>query len=248
MTERGEQQLSRSASRLQIGRSALQWQGATLQITLDEWTAPWPQRLRGRLTLRPHALPARAFALDEAGHHHWQPIAPLARMDVDLSAPRLRWQGDAYLDHNRGDRPLAQDFQSWQWSRARSPGGDAASARIDYDAQTRAGGARALHLRVEADGRLSALPPPSVAPLADTAWLLHRHGHRHALQHEQPRGQAADGGGPALVATLESGPFYARSLLQQADGSLAMHESLSLDRFDRRWVQLLLPFRMPRWT
>jgi len=26
----------------------------------------------------------------------------------------------------------------------------------------------------------------------------------------------------------------------------AMHESLSLDRFRARWVQMLLPFRMPR--
>jgi carotenoid 1,2-hydratase len=26
----------------------------------------------------------------------------------------------------------------------------------------------------------------------------------------------------------------------------AMHESLSLARFDSRWVQTLLPFRMPR--
>jgi carotenoid 1,2-hydratase len=29
---------------------------------------------------------------------------------------------------------------------------------------------------------------------------------------------------------------------------VAMHESLSLDRFRSRWVQMLLPFRMPRWT
>jgi hypothetical protein len=27
---------------------------------------------------------------------------------------------------------------------------------------------------------------------------------------------------------------------------IAMHESLSLDRFDRRVVQAMLPFRMPR--
>jgi len=26
-----------------------------------------------------------------------------------------------------------------------------------------------------------------------------------------------------------------------------VHESLSLERFDSRWVQALLPFRMPRW-
>jgi carotenoid 1,2-hydratase len=27
---------------------------------------------------------------------------------------------------------------------------------------------------------------------------------------------------------------------------VAMHESLSLDRFMRPWVQAMLPFRMPR--
>ena len=30
------------------------------------------------------------------------------------------------------------------------------------------------------------------------------------------------------------------------DGTLAVHESLSLQRFERPWVQVLLPFRMPR--
>jgi carotenoid 1,2-hydratase len=30
------------------------------------------------------------------------------------------------------------------------------------------------------------------------------------------------------------------------DEVTAIHESLSLDRFRRRWVQMLLPFRMPR--
>ncbi|HBM14153.1 MAG TPA: carotenoid 1,2-hydratase, partial [Rhodospirillaceae bacterium] len=25
-----------------------------------------------------------------------------------------------------------------------------------------------------------------------------------------------------------------------------VHESLNLDRFNKRWVQVLLPFRMPR--
>ena len=236
MTERGDRQLSRSASRLQIGRSALSWQGAALQIDIDEWTSPWPQRLRGRLTLQPQALPARAFALDAAAMHLWQPIAPLARIDVDLASPRLRWQGEAYLDHNRGGRPLARDFQSWQWSRARSPGADAAagSARIVYDAQARDGSARGLHLLVGADGGLSVRPMPPPSALPTTAWRLPRHG--HMLGDMQP----------TLRATLESGPFYARSLLQQADGSLALHESLSLDRFDSRWVQALLPFRMPR--
>jgi carotenoid 1,2-hydratase len=51
--------------------------------------------------------------------------------------------------------------------------------------------------------------------------------------------------------SLEDGPFYARSTVaSQLLGQpvVAMHESLSLDRFRSRWVQMLLPFRMPRWT
>ena len=45
--------------------------------------------------------------------------------------------------------------------------------------------------------------------------------------------------------TLEDTPFYARSVL--VNGSdLTMHESLSLDRFRSPWVQVMLPFRMPR--
>lgn len=248
MTERGAGQLSRSAERLQIGRSALSWPGSALQIDIDEWTAPWPQRLRGRLTLQPQALPGRAFELDAGGHHIWHPIAPLARIDVDLAAPRLRWQGEAYLDHNRGSRPLAHDFESWQWSRARSGGsGSSVSsassasaipndghASIVYDAVARGGAARGLHLRIDAQGGLSSLPLPPPSPLPLTAWRLPRHGHR------------LGGAAPTLRATLESGPFYARSLLQQADGSLALHESLSLERFDNGWVQAMLPFRMPR--
>ena len=52
---------------------------------------------------------------------------------------------------------------------------------------------------------------------------------------------------PRLLATLESGPFYCRSLLRDADdGALTVHESLSLQRFSQPWVQVLLPFRMPR--
>ena len=49
--------------------------------------------------------------------------------------------------------------------------------------------------------------------------------------------------------TLEDTPFYARSVIDTSmlgEPVRAMHESLYLDRFDTRWVQALLPFRMPR--
>ena len=51
--------------------------------------------LRGeRLQCRPHG----AIRGDAAGHHHWGPIAPCARVEVDLDQPGLRWSGQAYMD------------------------------------------------------------------------------------------------------------------------------------------------------
>ena len=65
-----------------------------------------------------------------------------------------------------------------------------------------------------------------------------------------PRATRADPDTPATVLeTLEDTPFYARSVVAsrlQGDQVTAIHESLSLDRFRQPWVQMLLPFRMPR--
>lgn len=72
------------------------------------------------------------------------------------------------------------------------------------------------------------------------------------LQH-LPKGRLWRVALPARIAgqvieglkTLEDPPFYTRSqILTEAGGF--MHESLDLTRFCQPWVQLLLPFRMPR--
>ncbi len=239
MTERGARDLHPTASRLQIGPSQLNWRDdGALQIDIDEWTAPWPRRLRGQVVLQPVALPAQAFALDAHDRHQWQPISPGARVTVDFEAPRRRWSGHAYLDANHGSRPLSRDFQSWQWQRNREPDG---STRVLYEVQTRGGAPQSLSLAIDAEGQINVLPLKRPQPLPDTAWRLARHS----------RGDQA----PQLLATLESGPFYCRSLLLDRDSgaqtgtgldAVAVHESLSLDRFDQAWVQALLPFRMPR--
>ena len=49
--------------------------------------------------------------------------------------------------------------------------------------------------------------------------------------------------------TLEDTPFYSRSVIETGlfgEQVTAVHESLSLDRFQAPWVQAMLPFRIPR--
>jgi carotenoid 1,2-hydratase len=117
MTERGKRHVERTSSTLQIGPSGLSWDGSALTARIDEITVPWGRRMRGTVRLHPHALLDRAYALDDAAGHHWCPIAPGARVEVQLEQPGLNWSGTAYLDSNRGVRPLEQDFLRWDWSR-----------------------------------------------------------------------------------------------------------------------------------
>jgi carotenoid 1,2-hydratase len=232
MTERGARQLQRSEQTLQIGPSRLAWSSAgELHIDVDEWTAPWPRHLRGRISVAPQVLPGQAFTLDDAGRHLWQPISPVARIEVDFATPRgLHWQGQAYLDANRGERPLEDDFDSWQWSRLEP---DGHSSRVLYDVRTCTGERRALALDIDARGSIAPQPLPPACQLPGTAWGLARN--------------TLSARAPDVLSTLESGPFYSRSLLRDPlDGRLSMHESLSLKRFRQPWVQALLPFRMPR--
>ena len=61
--------------------------------------------------------------------------------------------------------------------------------------------------------------------------------------------RADAGSTPKLLQRLEDAPFYARSVLGLrllGEDTIAVHESLSLDRFKATATQLMLPFRMPR--
>jgi carotenoid 1,2-hydratase len=236
MTERGAGALQRSAHRLAIGPSALHWDGSALEVTLDEWCAPLPRRLRGRLRLQPQALGAPApLQLDSAGLHQWWPIAPCARIDVDLADPGWRWQGQAYLDSNRGSVPLAHSFSSWQWARATL---DRQHSAVAYDAVQADGSRRQIALQFGAQAGCQPFEPPAQQPLPPTAVF------------RVPRSMRSDAGAaPRVQATLEDTPFYNRSLVAARWGGqpvVAMHESLDLRRFSHLLVQAMLPFRMPR--
>ena len=241
MTERGAGALHRTADTLAIGPSQWHWDGQSLLLRLDERCAPLPRRLRGTVRLHPQALGAeQPLALDATGGHQWWPIAPCARVEVDLAEPGWRWQGHGYLDSNRGPTPLAQAFSDWQWARASLPDGRSA---VTYDAHPPvvgdepAGAARHIALQFDPRGGCQPFDAPPMQGLPASGWRV-------------PRSQRSEAGMPPVVhRTLEDTPFYARSLVRAqwlGQPVLAMHESLRLDRFSQPWVQAMLPFRMPR--
>jgi carotenoid 1,2-hydratase len=151
-----------------------------------------------------------------------------------MQEPRISWTGPGYLDMNAGDRPLEQGFRSWDWSRT-DLGGETA---ILYDTGGHDGAGLSIAVGIGPDGSVREIPaPPRVSLPATAIWRIER-------------GTRCEPGLSASIErTLEDTPFYARSLVRtQLLGRpvIAMHESLSLTRFASPWVQLLLPFRMPR--
>ena len=232
LTERTRSDLTRDASTLSIGPSALRWKDDALTIDIDEITVPFPSRIKGRVTIRPEALVARAFALDAAERHSWHPIAPRARIEVALESPKLSWSGNGYLDCNFGDEPLEAAFREWDWARAKI-GND---TLVLYDVTARDGDELSLALRFDGKGGIETFDPPPRAALSGTFWRIARHA------------RSVDAS-PRLIKTLEDTPFYARSLVGATIGGepvVLVHESLSLDRVKNPIVRAMLPFRMPR--
>ena len=237
LTERGRNSLRRDATRLEIGSSALAWDGVTLTVSIDEITAPIPSRLRGVVRVTPTPLFGRVFTLDAPGLHRWSPLGPRSHVEVEMEKPGLRWSGAGYFDTNDGDGPLEESFSVWDWSRA--PLADGGTGVL-YDVTRRDGSNQTLAVRYDPAGSVEDVPVPPRVTLPKTAiWRIARDTHTDAP------------GGARVTKTLEDTPFYARSVLATellGEPVTAMHESLSLDRFSAPWVQAMLPFRMPRIT
>jgi carotenoid 1,2-hydratase len=233
MTERGRDRLARDGDSCAVGPSTIRWTGNELSLELDEIANPFPRRIKGRVRLSPEVITTRHFHLDSHRRHAWWPIAPRARVEVDLERPGLKWNGSGYLDMNAGDEPLEDGFIRWDWSRADLTGG----AGVLYDAIRADGTSRTLSLKFDKTGVPEDFDAPARQQLPATSiWRISRRTH-------------AEGHAATIERTLEDTPFYARSLLRTrlfGENTSAMHESLSLSRFDTHWVKALLPFRMPR--
>jgi carotenoid 1,2-hydratase len=250
MTERASRHVHIEANSFKVGPSSLSWDGRHLTIDLDEITLPMPASLRGRVVVTPRAIWTESYPLDAAGAHHWRPIAPIARVTVNMTDPLVHWEGTAYVDSNHGRSPLEGAFQRWDWSRAKplaSPKGsdviaeNTEATRVVYDILRVDGTtvtlAKEFHVGAENSPRTADFAAPPHQPLPTTGWGIRR-------------ATACDIGATcAVVKTVEDTPFYARSIISSVIGGTPMvgvHESLSLKRFSLRWVQFLLHFKMPR--
>lgn len=234
MTERGADAVSRAQDVLQIGPSAMRWEDGRCIVELREIAFPFIRPLRGRVTLEPKALNGADFALDELGCHRWWPIAPCARIRVEMDTPSLTWEGSGYLDSNRGSEPLEKGFQGWDWSRNERANGDTV---VYYDLTRRDGSPYGISHEFCTDGSEHSIPAPPKARMPNILWQV-------------PRVTRSDAGrGAKVIRTLEDTPFYSRSKVEtvlEGQRTEGVHESLDLRRFDSAWVKLLLPFRMPR--
>ena len=234
--ERRVGEADRTATGVAIGASTMGWEGDRLVARIDERTTPMGRPVRGTITLHPETRTRLAHAIDVEGAHTWWPVAPRARIDVDLPQPGVRFQGHGYHDANAGDAPIPSAFERWSWSRGRADDG---AALLTYDVTLASGDARALALEVSPHGDVTTLARTWSAPLAPTTWGLSR---RSIVDHGEPA---------RVVRALEDGPFYARALIETRLGGrriVAMHEELAAHRLRRRWVRMLTGFRMRRAT
>lgn len=232
-TEHPQSRITRSPAAFELGGSRLAWENDTLVIHLDERSAGLGLPLRGTVRLRPRQCFDRPLALDPGARHHWWAVAPRAEIEVEMERPNLRFRGSGYHDTNFGDEPLERGFSTWDWSRAELAEGTA----VLYDARPREGEAREHGLLFRNDGRVDPLAATTRHELPRTGWGIDR----------ATRSDAAEA--PRVLRTLENTPFYARSLLEttlRGQRVTAMHESISLLRFERPVVQLMLPFRIRR--
>jgi carotenoid 1,2-hydratase len=233
LTERRMAGVASGPRHLAIGPNSLHWNGDTLVARIDERGSPFRMPIRGELRIHPESLTEHEVSLDSHHAHHWWPVAPASRIEVELAEPALRWSGRGYFDSNRGVSPLEEAFANWTWSRALTPEG----TRIHYDVNCRDGARTEIAALVRPSGAVEDIERPARAHLPPTLlWRI-------------PRETRSDDGRARVLQTLEDTPFYSRSVVSARQGGrevTAVHESLSLDRFASRWVQHLIPYRMRR--
>ncbi|MHA7819712.1 MAG: hydroxyneurosporene dehydrogenase [Erythrobacter sp.] len=236
MHERPRGDVERDRRNLQIGTSAVRWDGNVLEIDIEERDTrlfnPVHRRVAGKVRVYPEALNPASFALDPAQNHIWHCMAPRARIEVDMEEPGISWSGQGYFDHNRGREPLESGFNVWHWSRAHMRQG----AVVCYEGERGDGSVFASAIRFDREAIPAEVELPAIAPLPRSKWRVERR-------------TRSEIGVAQVRKTWEDTPFYSRSELSSklyGEEVVAVQESLDMRRFASPVVQFMLPFRMPR--
>ena len=234
MTDRGREALTTTHDQLQVGPSSMRWNGQELVITIDEISSPpLISRVKGTITVKPHALTSVELPLTPDGAHVWRPFAPSADINVALEADGWQWDGHGYFDANFGTRALEEDFSFWTWGRYPTSAG----ATCIYDAVRRDGTTLDTAIAFDRNGEAKIVDAPPRTRFKRSLWQVMR------------ETRADTGVMPKQVLPMLDAPFYSRSAVQtQIDGEVVtgVHEALDLNRFASRWIKPMLAVRVPR--
>jgi carotenoid 1,2-hydratase len=252
MTERSQSSVSRDQSNFVLGPSQLRWNNDCLEINLEEWSLPIPQKVKGKIRIYPKGLSSKLWALDNAGEHTWGPIATQGRVEVELAEPQLNWKGHAYFDQNEGRSPVNDkdcSFTEWDWSRALLKDG---STVVTYDVRNKnTANDRLLGLRFSPDSAsMQDIDLSARHNLKRTGWGLRR-SIRTPQAADQLSSSISSGSTPKpyVTKTLEDTPFYSRNIVLAdcfGEAVSTMHETLHVNRLSSYLTQAMLPFKMPR--
>ena len=81
MTDRGQSALRQTASRLEVGPSAMRWENDQLVIDICEVSShPMISKIEGQIRVTPTAITRVELPLTPDGAHIWRPFAPRARI------------------------------------------------------------------------------------------------------------------------------------------------------------------------
>lgn len=234
MTDRGRAALHTTPDTLQVGPSSMHWNGRELVIDINEISGP-PiiSRVRGQITMTPHAMTSVELPLTPDGAHVWRPFAPSSEIKVDLEAKGWQWSGHGYFDSNFGTRSLEEDFSFWTWGRYPTKTG----ATCIYDAVRRDGSTLDTAIAFDNAGRARIVEAPPRTRFKRSLWQVMR------------ETRADPGVMPKQVLPMLDAPFYSRSAVQtQIDGEVVtgVHEALDLNRFRSPLLKPMLAVRVPR--
>ena len=94
MTDRGRAALNTTPDTFQVGPSSMHWTGRELIIDINEISSPpLISRVRGQITVTPHAVTNVELPLKPDGTHIWRPFAPSSDIKVELEAKGWQWSG-----------------------------------------------------------------------------------------------------------------------------------------------------------